>query len=87
MAQHNSVLCSLSTTTRGTLDTRAMRYEAPEAPKTGGGFWEWDGPFCGYDAVGEQTWEQFLSAGPLKDVRMPSWIEAEIRAYAKVVRK
>jgi hypothetical protein len=46
---------------------------------------EIQGPFCGYDAVGKQSWDEFLSAGPLRQVQMPSSIEAEVRAYAKTL--
>lgn len=40
-----------------------------------------DGPFCGYDAQGMQTWEEFLALGPPDDFRMPAAIEADIRAH------
>jgi len=43
---------------------------------------EIQGPFCGYDRVGAQTWAEFVAAGPLEKGQMPASIAAEIRAYA-----
>lgn len=43
---------------------------------------EIQGPFCGYDRVGSQSWDELLAVGPLANVEMPSSIAAEIRAYA-----
>ncbi len=40
------------------------------------------GPFCGYDHEGTQSWDEFLASGPLPHIRMPDLIAAEIRAYA-----
>ena len=48
---------------------------------------EIQGPFCGYDAVGSQSWEQFLNAGPLERVEMPADIAAEIRAFGLALRR
>jgi hypothetical protein len=43
---------------------------------------EIQGPFCGYDAVGKQTWDEFLASGPPPNISMPPSIASEIRDYA-----
>lgn len=43
---------------------------------------EIQGPFCGYDAVGTQTWDEFLTSGPPDNVQMPDAIADEVCAYA-----
>lgn len=42
---------------------------------------EIQGPFCGYDREGSQTWDELLTVGPPANVRMPTLVEAEIRAF------
>lgn len=44
---------------------------------------EIQGPFCGHDAVGTQTWAEFLEVGPPPSFQMPSSIVETIRAYAR----
>jgi len=48
---------------------------------------EIDGPFCGYDAAGSQSWEEFEAAGPPDRIRMPASIADEIRAHVAARRK
>jgi hypothetical protein len=48
---------------------------------------ETKGPFCGYDRVGSQSWDEFLAGGPPANVEMPPSIAAEIRAYALECRR
>ena len=43
---------------------------------------EIQGPFCGWDPAGSQSWEGLLSAGPPSAMAMPPSIAAEVRAYA-----
>lgn len=38
--------------------------------------------YCGYDAVGAQTWDEFLASGPPDNVQMPDAIADEVCAYA-----
>lgn len=46
---------------------------------------EIQGPFCGYDGIGSQTWDELLTNGPLLDV--PDAIATDIRAYVERRRK
>lgn len=41
-----------------------------------------EGPFCGYDSMGSQTWDEFLAIGPPARIHMPASIAAKIKAYA-----
>ena len=47
---------------------------------------EIQGPFCGLDEVGNQTWEQVLHDGPPTNIHMPESIAESIRAFA-IARK
>lgn len=58
------------------------RYYAEASPQGLSYHCEIQGPFCGYDAVGGQTWDEFVTNGPLATVQMPTWIAEEIRAIA-----
>ncbi len=42
---------------------------------------EIDGPFCGCDPAGSQSWEEFEAAGPPDRIKMPASIAEEIRAH------
>ena len=44
---------------------------------------EIQGPFCGYDWVGTQTWAQFFTYGPPDDIGMPASIVEAIREFAR----
>lgn len=48
---------------------------------------EIQGPFCGYDAEGWQSWEEFLTVGAPAEFQMPAWIAAEISAHAASVTR
>lgn len=47
---------------------------------------EIQGPFCGYDEVGTQTWEEVLQNGPPTNIHMPDDIAESIRSFA-IARK
>lgn len=47
---------------------------------------EIQGPFCGHDAVGKQTWVEFLEVGPPAEFQMPNWIAERIRNHARTRR-
>lgn len=43
---------------------------------------EIQGPFCGYDKVGAQSWEEVLQHGPPTNIHMPESIADAIRSFA-----
>jgi hypothetical protein len=63
------------------------RYEANASAAGLSYFCEIDGPFCGCDAAGTQSWEEFEAAGPPDRIKMPASIADEIRAYVAARRK
>lgn len=63
------------------------RYEAGASPNGLTYSSDIDGPFCGSDHAGAQSWEEFESAGPPADIRMPPEIADEIRAHLVARRK
>jgi hypothetical protein len=62
------------------------RYDATATPEGLTYYCEIQGPLCGYDKAGEQTWDEFLSTGAPEKIEMPAWVEAAIRAYANALR-
>jgi hypothetical protein len=63
-------------------ETFNPHYDATASPHGLSYGCEIQGPFCGYDRLGAQSWEEFLTVGPPARIRMPASIAAEIRAYA-----
>lgn len=44
---------------------------------------EIQGPFCGYDAHGRQSWKEFFASGPPEKIHMPAHILAAIREHGR----
>ncbi len=64
------------------VDAFNPRYDATASPAGLQYGCEIQGPCCGYDQVGAQSWDEFGTAGPPARIRMPAAIAAAIRAYA-----
>jgi hypothetical protein len=64
------------------VETFNPRYDADASSEGLSYYCEIQGPFCGYDAVGKQSWSEFLALGPPTNIEMPSDIADQIRRYA-----
>jgi hypothetical protein len=59
------------------------RYDATASEEGVEYYCEIQGPFCGYDREGSQTWAEFFAEGPPAKIGMPGAIADAIRDYAR----
>jgi hypothetical protein len=71
----------------GNTDFFNERYAATASAKGLSYVCEIDGPFCGCDSAGSQSWEEFEAEGPPNRIQMPASIADEIRAHLGARRK